>query len=154
MNDSESIFSGSLNTLTKINVKDLRVGMYVSKLDKPWLESNFLFQGFELQNQADIDAVREQCNFVYIDVIKENKTQKFESKDKPFSKNWLNKRTPPQKLSSFEKEIGHAGNVYQKTSALVRSFMEDVSLGKTINVAIAGLVQIRVTVFASILVSI
>jgi HD-GYP domain-containing protein (c-di-GMP phosphodiesterase class II) len=137
MNDSNTLFLSSSNPLTKINVKDLKVGMYVSKLDKPWLESNFLFQGFELKNEADINAVREQCEFVFIDVKKQSKTRTLESKDTPYSKGWLDRRTPPDKLSSFEEEIEHAGDVHQQTSNLVRSFMEDISLGKTINGEIA-----------------
>jgi HD-GYP domain-containing protein (c-di-GMP phosphodiesterase class II) len=137
MNDSNTLFLSSSNPLTKINVKDLKVGMYVSKLDKPWLESNFLFQGFELKNEADINAVREQCEFVFIDVKKQSKTQTLESKDTPYSKGWLDRRTPPDKLSSFEEEIEHAGYVHQQTSNLVRSFMEDITLGKTINSEIA-----------------
>jgi len=137
MNDSNALFFSSSNELTKINVQDLRVGMYVAKLDKPWLESNFLYQGFELKNQADINAVVEQCKFVFIDAKKQNKTLTFESKDTPYSKGWLDSKIPPDKLSSFEKEIEHAGYVYQETSNLVRSFMEDVCLGKTITVEIA-----------------
>ena len=111
--------------------------MYVSKLDKPWLESTFLFQGFELKNQADINAVRAQCQFVFIDVAKQNKSLVFESKATPYSKGWLDSGTPPDKLSSFEQEIERAGSVYQETSDLVRSFMQDVSLGKTLNAEIA-----------------
>jgi HD-GYP domain-containing protein (c-di-GMP phosphodiesterase class II) len=137
MHDSNTLFPASSNTLTKINVKDLKVGMYVSKLDKPWLESNFLYQGFELKNQADINAVRAQCKFVFIDVNKQNNTLRFESKDTPYSKGWLEARIAPEKLSSFEKEIERAGYVYKETSALIRNFMDDVSLGKTINVEIA-----------------
>jgi HD-GYP domain-containing protein (c-di-GMP phosphodiesterase class II) len=137
MNDSKTIFIASSNTLTKINVEDLKVGMYVSKLDKPWLESNFLFQGFELKNQADINAVSEQCKFVFIDVKKQNKTNIVKSNNTPYSKEWLGRRTPPDKLSSFEKEIEHAGHVYQETSNLVRSFMRDVSQGEPIAVEIA-----------------
>ena len=29
---------------------DLRLGMYVSRLDRPWLETPFLFQGFYIEN--------------------------------------------------------------------------------------------------------
>ena len=111
--------------------------MYVAKLDKPWLESNFLYQGFELKNQADINAVKEQCKFVFIDIKKQNKSLTFESKDTPYSKGWLDARTPPNNLTSFEKEIENAGYVYKEVSNLVRSFMEDVCLGKTITVEIA-----------------
>ena len=127
-----SIFFASSNRLTEINVKDLKVGMYVAKLDKPWEESNFLYQGFELKNQADINAVKEQCEFVFIDVKKQNRNPKLESIDTPYSKGWLETRIPPNKLSSFEKEIEHAGYVYQKTSNLIRSFMEDLTLGITV----------------------
>jgi HD-GYP domain-containing protein (c-di-GMP phosphodiesterase class II) len=126
-----SKFFTSSNKLTEIDVKDLKVGMYVANLDKPWEESNFLYQGFELKNQADINAVREQCEFVFIDVKKQNKTPRLEAIDTPYSKGWLSTRIPPDKRSSFEKEIEHAGYVYQKTSNLVRGFMEDLHLGVT-----------------------
>jgi hypothetical protein len=35
MNDDNNIYLASSNSLVKINVEDLKVGMYVSKLDKP-----------------------------------------------------------------------------------------------------------------------
>ena len=42
--------------------------MYVSKLDRPWLETPFIFQGFEISEQAEIDMLQRCCNIVYIDV--------------------------------------------------------------------------------------
>lgn len=51
----------------KIDVADLKVGMYVFELDRPWLETSFLFQGFPLKNQDDIEALRRCCSYVYID---------------------------------------------------------------------------------------
>jgi HD-GYP domain-containing protein (c-di-GMP phosphodiesterase class II) len=51
----------------KIGVSDLAIGMYVSALDKPWLETPFFTQGFLLECQEDIDKVREYCEFVYVD---------------------------------------------------------------------------------------
>ena len=42
--------------------------MYVSKLDRPWLETPFIFQGFEITEQAEIDMLQRCCNIVYIDV--------------------------------------------------------------------------------------
>jgi HD-GYP domain-containing protein (c-di-GMP phosphodiesterase class II) len=121
----------------KIDVNDLQVGMYVSKLDRPWLETTFLFQGFELKNQADIEAVRQQCNYVFVDVTRQHSRLRAESHDTPYSKGWLENRKPPQKGSSFEKEIKHASNIHQKASTLIKSFMDEVRLGNTINVQIA-----------------
>jgi len=135
MND-DNIFSSLSPTLTKIDVNDLKVGMYVSKLDKPWLESTFLFQGFELKNKADINAVKEQCKFVFIDELKQKKTLKSEPRRLKYPKEWL-KSTPPNKGSSFEKEAENASYVYQETSNIVKNFMDDIRLGGHINVAIA-----------------
>ena len=42
--------------------------MYVSKLDRPWLETPFIFQGFEVREQAEIDMLQRYCSIVYIDV--------------------------------------------------------------------------------------
>ena len=42
--------------------------MYVSKLDRPWLETPFIFQGFEIREQTEIDMLQQYCNVVYIDV--------------------------------------------------------------------------------------
>jgi HD-GYP domain-containing protein (c-di-GMP phosphodiesterase class II) len=136
MNDADNFFLSVSSTLTQIDVNDLRVGMYVAKLDKPWLESTFLFQGFELKNQADIDAVKEQCKFVFIDVLKQNKAPKYEPGKLTYPQKWL-KSAPPKKASSFEKEAENAGSVYKETSNLVKSFMDEIRLGGSINVVMA-----------------
>ena len=41
--------------------------MYVCELDRPWLESPFLFQGFRLDSEENIAEVQDVCEFVYID---------------------------------------------------------------------------------------
>ncbi len=55
-----------LHTL-KIYSSDLDLGMYVSGLDRPWLETPFMTQGFVLESQDDIDRVRKYCDYVYVD---------------------------------------------------------------------------------------
>jgi HD-GYP domain-containing protein (c-di-GMP phosphodiesterase class II) len=137
MSDNGDIFLASSYHLTKVIVKDLRIGMYVSKLDRPWLETNFLFQGFELQATADIKAIQEQCKFVYVDATKQNKMKKVVSRNTAYSKGWLESRKPPEKKESFEKEIENAGFVHEHTSTLVRSFMEEVRLGRGINIELS-----------------
>ncbi len=53
----------------KVNVADLRVGMYVSRLDRPWLETPFLLQGFRINDQGDLEALRSNCNYVFVDQV-------------------------------------------------------------------------------------
>jgi HD-GYP domain-containing protein (c-di-GMP phosphodiesterase class II) len=50
----------------KMNVNDLRVGMYVCELDRPWRGTPFLFQGFEIRSADDIGKVKEFCKEVYV----------------------------------------------------------------------------------------
>jgi HD-GYP domain-containing protein (c-di-GMP phosphodiesterase class II) len=52
----------------KVATADLERGMYVSQLDRPWLETPFLFQGFEIQDDKDLRQLRQFCQHVYVDV--------------------------------------------------------------------------------------
>ncbi len=54
----------------KIPVGDLTVGMYVSRLDRPWLETSFKIQGFLITAQAEIEEIESYCQFVYVDIVK------------------------------------------------------------------------------------
>ncbi|MDT8425088.1 MAG: DUF3391 domain-containing protein, partial [Methyloprofundus sp.] len=137
INDNNNIFFSTSIEETKIYAKDLQIGMYVSRLDRPWLETTFLFQGFELKTVHDIQEVQKQCAYVFVDVSKQNKSVRNTLQDTPYSKGWLEKRKAPLKKSNFQQEFAYAESVYGKTSSLVKSFMEQVSLGRTLNVEIA-----------------
>lgn len=54
----------------KIDVTDLEMGMYVSELDRPWLETPFMFQGFYITDQDQIAELKKHCAYVYIDIEK------------------------------------------------------------------------------------
>ena len=55
---------------TKIESASLKVGMYVAQLDRPWLETPFLFQGFEIRQKSEIETLRNHCKHVYIEIAK------------------------------------------------------------------------------------
>ena len=50
-----------------VAVQDLRGGMFISELDRPWLESPFMLQGFLIEDEATLTQVRQLCRFVYAD---------------------------------------------------------------------------------------
>lgn len=54
----------------KVAVSELQLGMFVSALDRPWLETPFLLQGFLIKSIDDIDELRKHCAYVYIDILK------------------------------------------------------------------------------------
>ena len=51
----------------KIEVRDLKTGMYVYELDRPWRETPFLFQGFQIESDEDISQLKQHCEHVFID---------------------------------------------------------------------------------------
>lgn len=53
-----------------ILVDELQVGMYVSKLDRPWIETPFPLQGFYVRDLAEIDQLRRHCRNVTIDLAR------------------------------------------------------------------------------------
>lgn len=51
----------------RLDVDQLQLGMFVCELDCPWESTDFMFQGFLLDDRATLDAVRERCRHVYVD---------------------------------------------------------------------------------------
>lgn len=54
-------------TKKKVATTELALGMYVARLDRPWLETPFLFQGFPITTTTDIEKLKQYCKFVYVD---------------------------------------------------------------------------------------
>ena len=52
----------------KLDVKDLVVGMYVARLDRPWVGTPFPIQGFHIRNIEEIDTLSHHCKYVFVDV--------------------------------------------------------------------------------------
>ena len=57
--------------LEKVLCDDLRSGMYVQELDRPWLDTPFLFQGFYIKDDDEIATLRKCCEFVFVNKAKE-----------------------------------------------------------------------------------
>ena len=51
-----------------VDVTKVSKGMYVSMLDRPWLETPFVFQGFEIRDTAEIELLQTYCSIVYVDI--------------------------------------------------------------------------------------
>ena len=54
----------------KISVQELQLGMYVGQLDRPWIGTPFLYQGFVVRTPQELADLRKYCREVYIDTEK------------------------------------------------------------------------------------
>jgi HD-GYP domain-containing protein (c-di-GMP phosphodiesterase class II) len=51
----------------EVPVEELKFGMYVSELDRPWTETPFVFQGFVLEDEKQLGTLKKYCKKVYVD---------------------------------------------------------------------------------------
>src|SRR5690349_17135602 len=52
---------------TKVFTTDLKIGMFVADLDRPWVDTPFLLQGFLIEDEEQIAALRTHCEYVIVD---------------------------------------------------------------------------------------
>lgn len=51
----------------RLPTTELRPGMFVAELDRPWLGTPFLLQGFLIEDEGEIEVLRQYCRTVLID---------------------------------------------------------------------------------------
>lgn len=126
----------------KVRIADLHVGMYVSRLDRPWLETPYLLQGFHIVSEDDIEQLSNYCTYVYIDVelSKEHNPNlsgiptQSAADDKARQKLLAKlKTTKYENRSSQEEELVVARESHRALSNNVEDIMRDISNNEKLN---------------------
>ncbi len=143
----------------RIDVHHLRKGMYVSELDRPWRDTPFMFQGFEIRTDDELALLRRYCRHVYIDsdlsrlrfpalhrqdvpapLPSHNfATEHAASRRERFEFDLLKIANQPGGASAYEdhttleEEIAAVSADYHQAKNLIRTVMEDVRLGKNLD---------------------
>lgn len=68
---------------SRIAVQDLKVGMFVSDLDRPWHTTPFPIQGFYIRSQDDIRSLVTHCKWVIVDVAEARGTDDYDDARAP-----------------------------------------------------------------------
>lgn len=113
----------------KVTVDSLKIGMYVSSLDRPWLETPFALQGFLVNSQLDIDKISKFCEFVYVDF------EKSEVQDAPPRKRSAPVSRPrktrqelfPSRTLSDYRDAGQFGDEYPKAKQAITTLTAGVT---------------------------
>lgn len=61
------MYAGGGLEYLEIPVESLTLGMYVAELDRPWLDTPFLLQGFVLDDVSQLEVLRKYCRYVLVD---------------------------------------------------------------------------------------
>jgi HD-GYP domain-containing protein (c-di-GMP phosphodiesterase class II) len=149
----------------KIPVDDVQLDMYVAELDRPWTETPFIFQGFKITNDNQINELRKRCIYVFIDIEKgldvsptqsnpgfEQRMQILRDKEKNLDKKFdkllsdsnakhktfnLPKRDPYIDKKSFEEELASAKKIESDARIAIRAALENVRNKKNIDLDLA-----------------
>ena len=50
-----------------VHRNQLELGMYVAELDRPWIETRFMFQGFRIDSHDTLRAVQDACEYACVE---------------------------------------------------------------------------------------
>jgi len=110
----------------EIPVHSLQIGMYVSRLDVPWVQTPFPIQGFHISKQEELDQLSLYCNKVYID--------RFLSKIDVRSSLSLTPKTPSEN-DKYDAKTKRLMNEKARFKPAVENYIASSKLRKEVNKA-------------------
>jgi len=120
---------------------DLQKGMYVSELDRPWLETPFLFQGFRITNSNELEQISKLCDFVFVDTEKStipvperlaaSNGEAFRQTEQDTAH--IVKPAEPYR-NKFDDEYPVARSIHLHAHEMAASLFDDVRMGKSLDV--------------------
>jgi len=123
----------------KVEISNLKIGMYVCDLDRPWLETPYPLQGFSITSYQEIQELDKHCSYVYIDVKRtfENELKGLDStKSATFSKHdkqFINKKKHIDS-HSMEEEVPQADKHYEFFSINTQAFLDGLKNGQQLDI--------------------
>jgi len=102
--------------------------MYVSELDRPWLETPFLFQGFHVRSDEEIAAVRSHCRQIVIDTRVDDEPPKAAAVEPRPA------RPPAEAMRGLKDELKQASGIHLAVYASVEDVMGELKSSGKLNV--------------------
>ncbi len=58
--------------IIELPVNKIGIGSYVARLDRPWSETPFLFQGFTIRESSELETLRRLCKVAFVEIDAED----------------------------------------------------------------------------------
>jgi HD-GYP domain-containing protein (c-di-GMP phosphodiesterase class II) len=104
----------------RVEVADLALGMFVTELDRPWLETPFLLQGFLIESQYEIDQLKEYCRFVYIEPERSTGSA-YRAPPKESAESQARRATSPESAAPATTPEQDAGGLWHTIKQIIRA---------------------------------
>ena len=126
----------------KVSTLYLKQGMYISSLDRPWLDTPFLIQGFIIKSDDEILLLKKYCEHVYIDTDKGADTEQYIHEGNKLKTNQRLEQCLADQTKLVEyvdtktttEEMPVARMAIDEASNRVVSLMESVKSGKPVDI--------------------
>ena len=125
----------------RISVQGLALGMYVSRLDRPWLETPFPLHGLAIDSDEAIAKLRRICSHVWVDILRgtapDPRYLAFEqaAPSTPGQGEFEQLRKTDWSIrSDFKAELLQAEHVHAVLEGSIAEVMDDLQEGKHLNV--------------------
>jgi HD-GYP domain-containing protein (c-di-GMP phosphodiesterase class II) len=126
--------------IKKISTLDLKPGMYISQLDRPWREADVLFQGFYVNSLEQIEELRNKFRYVYVDAWRDGPLSKGKqaSKEDVLDQELRNLCGHPKRdnvykdSTSVEEELLIAQEIHKRATETVAEMMRHLQVGRTL----------------------
>ncbi len=124
--------------LIEIPVADIELGMYISKLDIPWEETSFIYQGFFVYDHQDIETLKSVCSTVFVqaekEISEEKELVKLSTGKERIRTRVKEKITYINKIPAY-RELEKASATYSEAKQLISNIFNTIKLNRTFNVA-------------------
>jgi HD-GYP domain-containing protein (c-di-GMP phosphodiesterase class II) len=126
----------------RIDVHGVRVGMYVSRLDRPWINTPFLLEGFLVSSSEEIEDLQRYCKSVYVDVTRGQSpelryVQLEQEGGEQSTRNEFAAmgKTLWKQITEFEDELPKARDAHKILRAGIEEIMEDLRQGHSLQLS-------------------
>ncbi len=115
----------------QISVDNLKFGVYIQALDRPWTETQFMYQGFVLTTQVQLDALKKYCKYVYIDT--EKGTDVVADPFRGSVLDTITKKVVHEEKTQVKQELPVAHQAQEKTAVVLKDVFGSIQAGKALD---------------------
>ncbi len=107
--------------LLEVPVSNLKPGMYVAELDRPWLDTPFAVQGFYVRDSDDVSLISKHCSYVLVDPRRYQRAA---------HKTRQKTQRPSRNRTSLKREFAVAKGELESAGDAMRSVFEQLRAGR------------------------
>lgn len=131
----------------EVPVEELEFGVFISELDRPWTETPFLYQGFVLSDEKQLEVLKKYCKKVVIDLDRAldlpDRSQlqagglggpaKVPAAIGPSVLTTIRNKVTYTEQATVDEELPVARTAQHRTEVVLREIMNNVEAGKALD---------------------